>query len=95
MLEPDQTPDPINPEKEPDQPSEPNPTDPVPGEPDPYPVVDPAPGEPGPPISPPEPIPEYPPDVTYRLTAQRNLSTATSETTDIAIQRITPWSSAQ
>lgn len=59
--------------KEPWRPTDPepaNPTpgiDPNPGEPDPYPVTDPIPGEPPPVPTPPEPIPEFPPDVTYRV----------------------------
>jgi hypothetical protein len=62
-----QTPDPYEPG------IDPNPTDPPepppitePDQPDPYPVTDPIPGEPRPVRTPPEPIPEYPPDITYR-----------------------------
>lgn len=69
---------PTDPEK-PWNPSDPGPTDPnpihdpIPGEPDPYPVTDPVPGEPSPVPGPPEPIPEYPPDVTYRAAALQQL----------------------
>ncbi len=68
--DPPNTHDPDKPEQDPGQPHDPNdpgPTHPIPGEPDPYPVTDPLPGEPGPPMTPPEPIPEYPPDVKYRV----------------------------
>ena len=66
--------DPDKPEKDPGQPQDPNdpgPTNPIPGEPDPYPVTDPIPGDPGPPMTPPEPLPEYPPDVIYRVAGSK------------------------
>lgn len=68
-----QTPDPDEPGKDPKEPwrpTDPEPPpirepEPGPGEPDPYPVTDPMPGEPNPFPTPPEPIPEFPPDVKY------------------------------
>jgi len=71
-----QTQDPAEPQKDPPQPTgptDPNPTNPVPGEPNPYPVTDPIPGEPPPVPTPPEPIPQFPPDVTFRVVASEKV----------------------
>src|SRR5687768_7196391 len=62
---------------EPTQPTGPtNPIDdPIPNDPnpDPYPVTDPIPGQPPPVPTPPEPIPEFPPDVTFQLSASKKV----------------------
>jgi periplasmic protein TonB len=61
-----QTEEPENPFTEPENPNEPEIPQPPPIEPDPYPVTDPIPEpNPEPFPTPPEPIPDFPPDVVF------------------------------